>query len=260
MGAGNMASALLKPLKKELLSFNLFFYTPSIKRAKSLASELDQVALEGEEDPNWKVDFDGLFLTHKPQQLQQVGEFLKKKLKSEPNYIISIIAGKSVSDIQANLYSIPVLRLMPNTPCLVGKGIISEFASFNFENKLKNTFHYLFSCYSKVVTFLDEGTFDKATPILGSGPGVLFEFANIFYHELLMLGLSQDLSKSLVSELFKGSFDLATASEKSFVDQRDAVTSKGGITERMLEVLKEKNISAIIKEAIDEGRLRGELL
>ena len=139
-----MAQALLSPLKDELNSLELYFYTPSINRAKILSTQISQNFMNGEEDSNWNLSFDGVFLAHKPQQLEAVGELLKSKLKTRPKFIISILAAKTITDIQNTIFDVPVLRLMPNTPCLVGRGIITEVSSHNFDFSVRSYFQKLF--------------------------------------------------------------------------------------------------------------------
>ena len=55
---------------------------------------MGQKLIDGEDSPNWNIAFDGLMLAHKPQQLDDVGEFLKSKLPARPNFIISILLVK----------------------------------------------------------------------------------------------------------------------------------------------------------------------
>jgi pyrroline-5-carboxylate reductase len=260
MGAGNMASALLLPLKDELSSYELYFYTPSVIKAEKLALEMGQSFIISSDDPKWSNYFDGIFLAHKPQQLSVVGNLLKDKLEKKPSFIVSILAGKSVESIQDSLFSVPVLRLMPNTPCLVGRGVITEYVSEDFDSSLERLINHIFSTNSKLVSFKDEKKFDQATPILGSGPGILFEFGTILQNELMNLGVSNELSQALITELFLGTFELSKFSGESFDDLRKKVTSKGGITERMLEILEQKNISGIMNDVIAQGRVRGESL
>lgn len=260
MGAGNMASALLSPLKKQLKDLDVFFYTPSRKRAESLSELINQNFINGEDDPSWDLHFEGIMLAHKPQQLDQVSELLKSKLSTAPKFIVSILAGKTIIDIKKNVFDVPVMRLMPNTPSLVGRGVMTEFSSDDFDSAVRVYFRELFSSNSKLVTLADEKKFDEATPILGSGPGILFELASIFQAELIELGVSEELSKNLVTELFLGSFELSLKSPEPFKSLKQNVTSKGGITEKMLEVLEQRDLSGIMKEAIKEGRIRGEKL
>ena len=260
MGAGNMVSALLTPLKDHLKDLSVYFYTPSRKSAAILSEQINQNFINGEGDPSWDLHFDGIILAHKPQQLEEASELLKRKLSTTPKFIVSILAGKKIIDIQKIVFDVPVMRLMPNTPSLVGRGIMTEFSSHDFDSTVQIYFRELFSIKSKLVTLTDEKKFDDATPILGSGPGVLFELASIFQTDLIKLGVSEELSKNLVTELFLGSFELSSKSPETFKSLKQNVTSKGGITEKMLEVLEQRDLSGIIKEAIKEGRIRGEKL
>ena len=258
VGAGNMAEALFLPLEGELRNWDISFYTPSSKRAESLAKKLKQNFLTIKDD--WEYEFDGIFLAHKPQNLDSVQALLHEKLKTPPKFIVSILAGVSVEKIKEKLYDTPIFRMMPNTPCFVGRGIITYFCEENFNLQIKKSFENLFSKNSKLVYFSNEKNFDQATPVLGSGPGVVFELCLTFQKELESLGLSSELSKNLINELFIGSCTLSESTDESFGELRDKVTSKGGITERIIEILKESEVDTILKNSFEAGRERGKNL
>ena len=149
---------------------------------------------------------------------------------------------------------------MPNTPCIVGKGIVTSFCSEDFDPELQG---FLFDSLETLSTHQqidDEVKFDEVTPILGSGPGYIFEFARIIQSELRMLGIDTLKSKELTLKLIGGCMDLAKSSDESFDLLREKVTSKGGVTERMLEVISEHNLEKVLNLAIVEGRKRGKSL
>ena len=171
--------------------------------------------------------------------------------------MVSILAGVSVDLLRKTLWNIPVLRLMPNTPCLVGEGIITHYASHDLPTDQARFFTHLFAQHASLVPFEDEATFDQVTPILGSGPGVLFELSAILQRELELLGIDTEESKALISKLFMGTALLAQQSPHSFETLKQQVTSPGGITESMLGVMQSKQIDHIFKQAIEAGRQRG---
>ena len=113
---------------------------------------------------------------------------------------------------------------------------------------------------SSLVFVSDEKTFDQITPVLGSGPGLIFEICKSFEKELMKLSLGEDLSRKLVSELFKGSAELSLGQEKSFSILAKEVSSPGGITEKMLETYTKNSMSEIFKVIFQDGRNRGESL
>ena len=151
IGAGNMAKALFPPMKEEFKSWEIYFYTPSIVRAKTLATQMNQKFISDSND--WPKEFDGVFLAHKPQQLSSVRSLLHSNLTKKPKFILSILAGVTVNKIKDQLFEVPVLRMMPNTPCLVGKGIVTYFCDNDFDLELKTFICNSFGKYSKLVKF-----------------------------------------------------------------------------------------------------------
>ena len=119
----------------------------------------------------------------------------------------------------------------------------------------------VFDIYFVNLVFVsDEKTFDQLTPVLGSGPGLIYEICKSFEQELIDLSLGEDLSRKLVSELFKGSAELSLGQGKSFAALADEVSSPGGITEKMLETYTEKSMSDGFKAIFQSGRNKGDTL
>lgn len=259
LGAGNMAEALLTPLKENFSEWELWFYTPSVTRAKKVAGFMGQKYLSNEIEIR-QHEFDGVFLAHKPQQLTEATKLIKHLIFKDDSFLISILAGVT-SERLSKVTSIKnIIRLMPNTPCLVGEGIITSYCTKDFDMELKSFLFQAFESSSHHLPFDEEAKFDEMTPILGSGPGVIFELARIFQSALEETGQGSAQSKQLVGDLFKGSMQLAQSSEDSFDELKNKVTSKGGITERMLEVFQEHNLEKVVKLAFNEGRERGKKL
>ena len=259
LGAGNMTRALFYPVREFLKDHEVYIYTPSGTRAKSLANEMQQQAIEIT-DNSELGDFDAVFLGCKPQSLPHVGELLKNKFTTLPKLVISIMAARKFNQINEIFPNVPVMRLMPNMPCLVGFGVMPYVCSPEVPFELREVFVDAFSHSSRLVFVSDEKTFDQLTPVLGSGPGLIYEICKSFEQELIDLSLGEDLSRKLVSELFKGSAELSLGQGKSFAALADEVSSPGGITEKMLETYTEKSMSDGFKAIFQSGRNKGDTL
>lgn len=251
IGAGNMAQALLIPLKNFFQDsrFEILIYTPSKIRAKNLASVLDGQVAEEIKQIN---QCDVIILAHKPQQLMEVSGHLSLDKNSA---LISMLASIESGQMRSLFGVEKVLRLMPNTPAQVGLGVITYFhlpehlTFFSpWINALKKD--------SQLIQFQDESMIDLTTPELGSGPGLVLELIRIFSSSLMQKGLSESDSIRLASSVFYGSGKLALISERSPEVLRDQVTSKGGITHECLRVLKNKNIENIFQQAFKAGHNR----
>ena len=170
------------------------------------------------------------------------------------------MAARKFNQINEIFPKIPVMRFMPNMPCLVGSGVMPYVCSPDVPFELRELFAGVFSRSSSLVFVSDEKTFDQLTPILGSGPGLIFEICKSFERELIDLSLGEDLSRKLVSELFKGTAELSLGQVKGFSALAEEVSSPGGITEKMLETYTKNSMSNNFKEIFREGRNRGESL
>jgi len=251
IGAGNMAQALLMPLKTffDDQKINIYVYTPSGTRAKILATHFDGNVAGELKDLN---DSDLLILCHKPQQLLEVSEMISV---NENCGVISMLASIDVAQIEKSFGVKKVLRLMPNTPAQVGLGVVTYF----YRERYKNYFSHFINAFgndSRMHQFLDESLIDLTTPELGSGPGMVLELIRVFSASLVQKGLDEAQAVELASMVFYGSGKLALSSDESPTELRNKVTSKGGITHECLEVMKEKNIENIFHQAFKAGHNR----
>ena len=223
-----MATALLSPLKESLQDVEILIYTPSFTSAEKLASIIGGKAIDQIQD----LEIDELLLCHKPQQLSSVMQDWAGKIN--PSFVMSLMAGISIKKLKQHFPNAEFMRWMPNTPCQVGKGIVTTFstdstkASF-WESALQNC--------AKVFPCETEELLDETTSILGSGPGVIFEFARLFSNELTRLGVSETDASELIKTLFFGSASLMKNESLSFEQLRNNVTSPGGVTQAILESL-----------------------
>ncbi len=200
-----------------------------------------------------------IIIAVKPQSLAAVLEPLKAAVK--PGHLfISIVAGASVEKIQSLLGSkCPVVRVMPNTPALVGQGAAGYAFSSEVNADDKKISQDILSTFCKVMVNVPESEINKVTALSGSGPAYVFYFAEAMLEAASRLGFDLKDAKSLIAQTFKGSAELLEKSEDSPAVLRQNVTSKGGTTEKALNVmdsagLKESFIKAVIsaKERADE--------
>ena len=139
IGAGNMTTALFSPVKDFFKDHEVYFYTPSGTKADSLSKAMGQHQIEINDDSEL-IDFDAVFLGCKPQNLPSVGELLNNKFKTPPKLILSIMAARKFNQINEIFPNIPVMRFMPNMPCLVGSGVMPYVCSPDVPFELRELF------------------------------------------------------------------------------------------------------------------------
>lgn len=257
LGCGKMAQAIVLGNKDSFLNKDLEFhgYTPSKTKARELA-----LAVQG----SWYSELadlaqcDYYLLGCKPQNFDQLAGQLAPIIKNIKGHvtIISILAGIKTETIFNKLGVQNIVRVMPNTPCMIGMGMTALYFSKGLENNQKNFIESFFSKVSKVRTFEEENWIDQITPFSGSGPAYVFELVRILSEKLSSAGLPYKEAQDIIAQTFLGSIELLNASDETAEELRDNVTSKKGITFEALEVLKSKKLEDTFGQALDKAYKR----
>jgi pyrroline-5-carboxylate reductase len=256
IGAGNMANALIKGL---IASGQ---YTPK----QILASDSDpaklrslskQYGIEGYTSNNDLVRKSTIMLVAvKPQVIRDVLKGVKDDVREE-HLIISIAAGISTQLIRSLLdRDMPIIRVMPNTPALIQKGISAlapnKTATSNHMALAQGIFH---SVGETVV--VDEGMMNAVTALSGSGPGFIFRIMESFVSAGESVGFEAHTALRLVMQTFLGTAALANESDLSLAQLREMVTSPGGTTAAGLNYFEENGLTTIIQGAVEAACRRG---
>ena len=257
IGSGNMAEALIKGIisagvyKPE----NIFISDVRAERLELLAKHYSVKKADSNTALASKVDI--LVLSVKPQNMTDVLEDIKDAVRNDI-LVISIAAGKKVANITNVLGDMAVVRVMPNTPALIGEGASALFANAKAKPMLEKA-KSIFSAVGKTVVVDDEGLIDAVTAVSGSGPAYYFLLMEEMVKAAAELGLPEDVSKDLVLQTAKGAGMLAIEADKngeSPAELRRKVTSPGGTTEAAIKVLTEGKFGPLVTAAITRARDR----
>ena len=254
-GAGNMAQALIIPMAKAQKDLEVLAYTPSQTRARELAKIIDGKVLEGLENIP-KADF--YFLSCKPQQIEDLAQKLKGKLDSQA-IVVSILAGTTMKKLSQLLDHHKIIRVMPNTPSLVGEGV-SLISSMGLEVSEVHRVKQILNFAGSVFKMESEDQLDRVTGYTGSGPAYIFEWARIFISDLVKKGISEEEAKKMIVDLFYGASKMMKESEVSPEQLRINVTSKKGVTHEALEVFKANDLEEITIKALEAAYQRSKEL
>ena len=176
--------------------------------------------------------------------------------------VISIAAGIKTDTIAAQLGDIAIVRVMPNTPALIGEGASALFANQKAESVLEKAVS-IFSAVGKAVVVESEDLIDAVTAVSGSGPAYYFLLIEEMIKAGIELGLTEDVAKDMVLQTAKGAALLAVEADskgQSPGQLRQNVTSPGGTTEAALKVLAEAKFGDLITKAIEKARDRSRQL
>ena len=189
-------------------------------------------------------------------------ELLEKigNLVSRDQRIISFAAGKKTSLIEKfSSDGVPVLRVMPNTPMLVGVGASAISAGkFATENDIQAVVDLLKSSGKTIV--VDESLQDAVTATSGSGPAFFFKFVEAMIEGAAELGLSEADAKTLVIQTIAGAAEMLKVDGASPTKLRENVTSPNGTTFAALNSFDEGGITDLVKKAMRAARDRSQEL
>ena len=251
IGAGNMAEALIKGIiaAKVYMPKNILISDIRPERLDKLCIEYKIHSVEENIELARKADI--LVLSVKPQNMQVVLEEIAGALK-ETALVISIAAGVTTAHIEALLGEVPIIRVMPNTPALIGQGVTALYVAGKAEPDLERALK-IFSAVGKAFVVSDEKLIDAVTAVSGSGPAYFFLMAEEMITAAVALGLSRDLAKELVLQTAKGAALLAEQRDKqgqSISVLLRKVTSPGGTTEAALKVFENDQFGATVLVAL----------
>lgn len=258
LGSGNMAEALIKGIitagvyESESISISDI----RAERLELLAEKYNVAALE--ENDQLAVKSDILVLSVKPQNMAVVLGDVKDAVR-KGTLVISIAAGIKVGNIAAVLGDVAIVRVMPNTPALIGEGASALFANDKAKPMLEQA-RAIFAAVGEVVIIEDEDLMDAVTAVSGSGPAYYFLLTEEMIKAAVDLGLSEDVAKKLVLQTAKGAALLAVGADEkgeSPAELRQKVTSPGGTTEAALKVFADGEFGSLVAAAIKRARDRG---
>ena len=190
-------------------------------------------------------------------------QFYADILKNAPiinaKTIISIMAGVKIDTLRKYLGgNVGIARVMPNTPCTIGKGVMAVCYD-NCSNNATELIGNILNTCGKVINIV-ESKFDAVTSISGSGPAYVYLFADAMVQAGIKGGLTLEESKALALATIEGSALYASSAEYDLPTLVERVCSKGGTTIEAINIYKESNLEAIVGKGIDACREKSKIL
>lgn len=256
IGTGNMGEAILKGLLDNVLSAQDVICVDKSDESLNRIKKAYQVETSSEIGAIKNCDV--VLLSVKPQNMDEVLPELGKNI-TEKTLIISIAVGITSNYIVKNLgiTKAAVVRAMPNTPALVGKGVTGlskgEFVSDDQLAIAKN----LLESIGQVVV-VEEKLIDVVAATSGSGPAYYFYVTELLIEAAIANGLSREVAQVLVENTFTGSSALFESSDDDVIELRRKVTSPKGTTQAAIEFLESKDLKNIWQNALQAAVKRAE--
>lgn len=233
LGCGNMGSALLGAwLENGLQPFNLVIFDPHPG-----TFVMDLKARGALVNPDQFAQPDVALLAVKPQMMAGIAPMLSRFNNGETLFV-SIAAGIHIGAIQDMLgHNAPVLRAVPNTPAIIGKGVTAYVPAHSVTTSQLALAETLLSASGKTVCLSNEKDLDAVTALSGSGPAYIFHMIEAMAAAGEALGLSAEVSMVLAKATVEGAGTLANCSDQTVSTLRKNVTSPNGTTAAGLDVL-----------------------
>ena len=262
IGSGVMASAILRGACRALDPAQFLVTDKFEEKAKALADELGCTAVNSNQIAAAEADI--LFLCVKPQTAGAVLEELAPVLAGTQTVLCSILAGVTIQTIRTLLKSPahPVVRIMPNTPALIGKGqMLLTCDDAVPESARAEVLDLLTPCGKPV--WLPEQFFDQGTALSGSSPAFVYMFIDAMADAGVEAGLPRAEAIELAARAVYGAAAMVLETGEHPSALKDMVCSPGGSTIAGVAALEDsgfrKSVISAIRAAYARSRELGEI-
>ena len=229
LGCGNMGGAIARAVCKATEPENVFLANRTAAKAEALAAELGcQTATNAEV----AGDCDLIFLAVKPQMMEAMLEPLRFILAERTKRFVlcTMAAGLPVARIQEMAGGdYPVIRIMPNTPTAIGKGVIPYCRNALVEDETLNDWREDMR-FCGLLDALEERLIDAASALSGSGPAFMYMFVEALADGAVACGLPRAKAMEYAAMTMAGSAEMLLATRQHPGALKDAVCSPGGST------------------------------
>ncbi len=173
--------------------------------------------------------------------------------------IVSIVAGVGSHVLEEMLGGhVNLVRVMPNTPCLVGAGMSVLYSEAGREHRARA--EYVLGCTGETAWVEDEALLHAVTAISGSGPAYFFLLAEIMQAAAEALGIDSALASRLSTQTAVGAGRMLAESGRAPAELRHQVTSPGGTTQAALDVMYERGFPEAVRRGIFAAEKRSRTL
>ena len=254
IGGGNMAEAMIKGMTSHGMK-EIIVSEPREERRQYLESQYNVSTTADNKKIASACSI--VILAVKPQNMDAVADEIKGTI-TEDNTVVSIAAGITLAYLTSKFNTKKIIRVMPNTPALVQKGMTVMSLCECFSDNVIMVVREIFMSIGEVIT-LPEKYMDAVTAVSGSGPGFIAFFIEAIIDAGVKAGLSEDYSRTLAVQTAIGTAGLLdTGMSPSRL--REMVTSPGGTTAAGLKALYEAGLGKTVESAIKAAKDRSEEL
>ena len=244
IGCGNMGGAIAKALCKKTTDI---LVSDRSGKAKALASEL---GISYGDNETIAAGCQRIFLGVKPHMMEQVLTPLRPVLEAHKPLLITMAAGLEIKRIEAMVgASLPVIRIMPNTPTAMGKGVIPYCRNALVEDEtLADWLEDMRHC--GMLDCLEERLIDAASALSGSGPAYMYLLLEALADGAVACGLPRAKAMEYAAATMAGAAEMVLATGQPPGALKDAVCSPGGSTIQGVRALEDRAFRGAVMEAV----------
>lgn len=245
IGCGNMGSALARALSKT--TNNILLSDCNNQKAAELAMQLGcQVG----NNTQIASECDRIFLGVKPQIMPSMLESIRVGLTVKKPLLITMAAGLEISTIEKMAGGkLPVIRIMPNTPAAIGKGMILYCRNELVDDATLNDFVSDMR-YSGILDPIDEKLIDAGCAVSGCGPAFMYMYLEALADGAVACGLPRDKAIKYAAATMAGAAELVLSSAQHPEALKDAVCSPGGSTIMGVKALEDGGLRSAAFNAV----------
>jgi pyrroline-5-carboxylate reductase len=249
IGTGTMGEATIKGLLRQrlLAPEHLIASHPRAERRERLVEQYGIVAVADNREAVARSTI--VVLSVKPQIMGEVMRELNGTV-GEAHLILSFAAGVTITAIEEGLGAHRVVRVMPNTPGQIGRGISVWTDGPGVRDVGREKARTILSALGTDEHVTHEGELDMATALSGTGPAYAFMFMEALVDAGVHMGFSRRVASKLVFETLAGAVEYASQSPVHLAKLRNQVTSPGGTTAEACYHLERGRLRTVLSDAV----------
>ncbi|MGM0652470.1 MAG: pyrroline-5-carboxylate reductase [Bacillota bacterium] len=259
IGCGAMGSALVRGMvtRGDIDPGSVYLYDLSVDRKNQLASEYNCNPAASLEE--FIPCCNKIFIAVKPQDIEILLSSIKPLVQPGQIYV-SVAAGITINYIESCLFpGTKIIRLMPNTPCLIGEGVIIISAGDIVAEDERREVESMLKPLGTTIR-MPEKLMDAATGLSGTGPAYVYLFIETMIDAGVSVGIRRDVASKLVIQNVIGAAKMLESNTQHPAELRNIVTSPAGTTSAALLTLEEEGFRSCLIKAVMEATKRSEEL
>ncbi|MDF1763356.1 MAG: pyrroline-5-carboxylate reductase [Oleibacter sp.] len=256
IGGGNMATSIIGGLLQQgdISASAIHVADPGAEQRARLQAQYGVLTYESNLDAVAQASV--LILAVKPQMMKTVLTPLHATLETRQPMLISVAAGIDLATLKTWSGCHAVVRCMPNTPALIGKGATGLFASDAVSLEQRNLADQLLAATGITVWVQSDAEIDAVTALSGSGPAYYFLMMEAMIAAGVELGLNQEIATRLTLQTALGAGEMASSADVDPAELRHRVTSPGGTTEQAILSFEKAKMHDIVAAAMQAAARR----